>query len=59
MRAYNRRILAYSSDQIIPVHRPFGCRWFDDATVPRHMIEDCLPASARTVSTGTHESYLS
>jgi clorobiocin biosynthesis protein CloN6 len=42
MRAYNRKILAYSSDQIIPVRRPFGGRWFDDVTVPRQMIEDLL-----------------
>ena len=40
MRAYNRKILAYSSDQIIPVRRPFGGRWFDDVTVPQEMIED-------------------
>jgi clorobiocin biosynthesis protein CloN6 len=42
-------ILAYSSDQIIPVKRPFGGRWFDHATVPRPMIEDTLaprPAEA-------------
>jgi clorobiocin biosynthesis protein CloN6 len=38
MRSYNRKILAYSSDQIIPVKRPFGGRWFDDVTVPRQMI---------------------
>ena len=42
IRSYNRKILAYSSDQIIPMRRPFGGRWFDDATVPRSMIEDCL-----------------
>jgi clorobiocin/coumermycin A biosynthesis protein CloN6/CouN6 len=42
IRSYNRKILAYSSDQIIPMRRPFGGRWFDDATVPRQMIEDCL-----------------
>jgi clorobiocin biosynthesis protein CloN6 len=42
VRAYNRKILAYSSDQIIPVQRPFGGRWFDDATVPRQLIEDSL-----------------
>jgi clorobiocin/coumermycin A biosynthesis protein CloN6/CouN6 len=41
MRAHNRKILTYSSDQIIPVRRPFGGRWFDDATVPQQMIEDC------------------
>jgi clorobiocin/coumermycin A biosynthesis protein CloN6/CouN6 len=46
MRAYNRKILAYSSDQIIPVRRPFGGRWFDDVTVPREMIEDILASPA-------------
>jgi clorobiocin/coumermycin A biosynthesis protein CloN6/CouN6 len=46
MRSYNRKILAYSSDQIIPVRRPFGGRWFDDATVPREMIEDLLAIPA-------------
>jgi clorobiocin/coumermycin A biosynthesis protein CloN6/CouN6 len=42
IRAYNRKILAYSSDQIIPVRRPFGGRWFDDFTVPREMIDDLV-----------------
>ena len=42
IRSYNRKILAYSSDQIIPMRRPFGGRWFDDATVPRQMIEENL-----------------
>jgi len=37
---YNRKILAYSSDQIIPVPRPFGGRWFDDFTIPLSMIEE-------------------
>jgi clorobiocin biosynthesis protein CloN6 len=45
MRAYNRKILAYSSDQIIPVRRPFGGRWYDDFTVPRQMIDDLLATS--------------
>jgi clorobiocin/coumermycin A biosynthesis protein CloN6/CouN6 len=44
MRAYNRKILAYSSDQIMPVRRPFGGRWFDDVTIPREMIDDLLAA---------------
>ncbi len=39
IRTYNAKILAYSSDQIIPVHRPFGGRWFDDFTVPKSMID--------------------
>jgi clorobiocin biosynthesis protein CloN6 len=38
--ACKRKILAYSSDQIMPVRRPFGGRWFDEATVLRQMIED-------------------
>jgi clorobiocin/coumermycin A biosynthesis protein CloN6/CouN6 len=45
MRSYNRKILAYSSDQIVPVKRPFGGRWFDDVTVPRQMIEEILASS--------------
>ncbi len=56
VRAYNRKILAYSSDQIIPVRRPFGGRWFDDVTVPMEIVQDCLapqpggihPAAPRT-----------
>lgn len=44
MRSYNRKILAYSSDQIMPVKRPFGGRWFDDVTVPPQLIAECLPA---------------
>jgi len=50
VRAYNRKILAYSSDQIIPVKRPFGGRWFDDVTVPRQMIEENLAGLAGAVS---------
>jgi len=44
IRTYNRKILAYSSDQIMPVRRPFGGRWFDDVTIPREMIDDLLAA---------------
>ena len=36
--SYNRKILSYSSDQIIPTPRPFGGRWFDDTTIPADMI---------------------
>ena len=53
IRTYNRKILAYSSDQIIPMKRPFGDRWFDDATVPRQMIEENLasrPGRARAAA---------
>lgn len=46
IRAYNRKILAYSSDQIIPIPRPFGGRWFDDATVPTEMITSLVPSAA-------------
>lgn len=42
IRSYNRKILAYSSDQIIPTPRPFGGRWFDDFTVPSSMIKDLV-----------------
>jgi clorobiocin/coumermycin A biosynthesis protein CloN6/CouN6 len=40
---YNAKILSYSSDQIMPLPRPFGGRWFDDATVGAEIIADCLP----------------
>jgi clorobiocin biosynthesis protein CloN6 len=42
IRTYNRKILAYSSDQIIPTPRPFGGRWFDDFTVPASMLNDLM-----------------
>ena len=44
IRAYNRKILAYSSDQIIPMPRPFGGRWYDDFTVPPAMIDELMAA---------------
>jgi clorobiocin biosynthesis protein CloN6 len=43
IREYNRKILAYSSDQIIPMERPFGGRWFDDFTVTPDMIACLCP----------------
>ncbi|MEL3945642.1 B12-binding domain-containing radical SAM protein [Streptomyces sp. LNU-CPARS28] len=46
IRHYNRKVLAYTNDQIMPVPRPLGGRWFDDATVPPQMIEDILTSSA-------------
>jgi clorobiocin/coumermycin A biosynthesis protein CloN6/CouN6 len=52
MLAYDRMILAYSSDQIIPVRRPFGGRWSDDATVPRQLIENCLASRSSPASWG-------
>jgi len=54
IRSYNRKILAYSSDQIIPMRRPFGGRWFDDATVPRHMIEENLASRPGRASAAAH-----
>jgi len=51
IRAYNRKILAYSSDQIIPMPRPFGGRWFDDVTVPPEMIECARHRENRPLAT--------
>ncbi len=48
IRAYNRKILAYSSDQIIPMPRPFGGRWYDDFTVPTSLINE-LEANPQAV----------
>jgi clorobiocin biosynthesis protein CloN6 len=42
IRLYNRKMLAYSSDQIIPVRRPIGGRWFDDFAVPKDLISTCM-----------------
>ncbi len=39
VKAYNRDALSCSTDQIIPVPRPFGGRWFDDFTVPRELLQ--------------------
>jgi clorobiocin biosynthesis protein CloN6 len=36
--AYNRKILATSSDQIVPTSKSIGGRWFDDYTIPESMI---------------------
>jgi clorobiocin/coumermycin A biosynthesis protein CloN6/CouN6 len=44
IRDYNRKILAHSSDQATPLQRPFGGRWFDDATIPAELIENLLTA---------------
>jgi clorobiocin biosynthesis protein CloN6 len=57
IRSYNRKILAYSSDQIIPVRRPFGGRWFDDVTVPRQMIEDLSRPSGSAGDTNPAASH--
>ena len=54
IRLYNRRILSHSSDQAVPVERPFGGRWFDDFTVPESMIRELTgqvsSGQARTTS---------
>lgn len=42
IRTYNRKMLAYSSDQIMPMPRPFGGRWYDDFTVPPAMIQELI-----------------
>jgi clorobiocin biosynthesis protein CloN6 len=42
--AYNGQILSYSSDQIVPIARPFGGRWFDDFATPRSLVQSCLRA---------------
>jgi clorobiocin biosynthesis protein CloN6 len=42
IRTYNRKILAYSSDQIIPLPRPFGGRWYDDFTIPSSMVSELI-----------------
>jgi clorobiocin biosynthesis protein CloN6 len=42
IQAYNRKMLAYSSDQIIPMPRPFGGRWYDDFTVPTSLIDELV-----------------
>ncbi|MFI0980736.1 cobalamin-dependent protein [Streptomyces sp. NPDC021093] len=46
IRDYNRKVLSYTNDQIMPVPRPLGGRWFDDATVPPELIQDVLVSSA-------------
>ena len=37
---YNRKILAHSTHQIIPIPHPLGDRWFDDTTIPADMITE-------------------
>jgi clorobiocin/coumermycin A biosynthesis protein CloN6/CouN6 len=44
--AYNRKVLSYSSDQIIPTARPVGGRWFDDSTIPADMIAELTRTEA-------------
>ena len=44
--AYNRKVLAYSSDQIVPTARPVGGRWFDDSTIPPEMIAELAHSEA-------------
>jgi len=38
IKAYNREALSCSTDQIIPIPRPFGGRWFDDFSVPKSLL---------------------
>ena len=40
IREYNREIFSHSSDQLVPIRRQFGGRWFDDYTIPSSMIEE-------------------
>jgi len=56
IRAYNRRILASSSDQAMPVERPFGGRWFDDFTVPETMIRELTGGQPESHSRTTSRS---
>lgn len=40
IREYNKDIFSYSSDQLVPIRRQFGGRWFDDYTIPSSMINE-------------------
>ncbi|MFB3903193.1 MAG: cobalamin-dependent protein [Acidobacteriota bacterium] len=40
IKTYNRDALACSTDQIIPISRPLGGRWFDDFTVPGPLLAE-------------------
>ena len=42
IRDYNRQMLSFSSDQIFPVRRAFGGRWFDNFTVPDSLLLECM-----------------
>jgi clorobiocin biosynthesis protein CloN6 len=55
IRAYNRKILAYSSDQIIPIPRSFGGRWFDDSTIPADMIAELTHSEAGSNSSSAFQ----
>ena len=52
---YNRKILSSSTDQIIPTPRPFGGRWFDDATIPDQMIAELTGSQAAPSSASGFE----
>ncbi|MCG6122721.1 MAG: cobalamin-dependent protein [Microvirga sp.] len=39
--AHNDEILSYAADVVL-VKKPLSGRWYDDHTVPRHIIEACL-----------------
>ncbi len=55
IRRYNRKMLAYSTDQIMPMPRPFGGRWFDDSTIPSDLLDEVRTRQAAGVlaRTGT------
>ena len=42
VKSYNRKVLSYSTSQLVPYQLPFGTRWFDDYTVPASMIEELV-----------------
>ena len=41
IKKYNNEILSYTTDQIVPMERPIGNRWFDDYTVSNEIINRC------------------
>jgi clorobiocin biosynthesis protein CloN6 len=41
VRDYNKQILSHSSDQITPMERPFGGRWFDDYAISKDIVAAC------------------
>jgi len=55
--SYNRKILAHSTHQIIPLPGTVGGRWFDDTAIPADMIAELtdqqLMSSAPSLKFGT------
>ena len=43
--AHNDGILSYAADVVL-VKKPLSGRWYDDHTVPREIIDACLPLVA-------------